>query len=62
MAKVTRAFTGVPDGQIYPVEFAVGDTVEGDLALIAIIEGWATDEKSSKPAENKARKAAPENK
>lgn len=43
MAKVVKSFRGVRDGEIYPVVFAVGDTVEGNLAKVAIAEGWATD-------------------
>lgn len=64
MAKVIKEFSGAPDGEVYARLFAVGDEVHGDLAAVAIREGWATDEelKAAKPAENKARKAAPENK
>lgn len=43
-ATVTVAFDGVPDGAIYPRTFAPGDTVEGDLARVAVREGWATIE------------------
>lgn len=64
MAKVTQAFRGVPDGEVMPKEFNPGDEVDGDLAVVAVREGWAQDgeAKAAKPAENKARKAAPENK
>lgn len=73
MAKVTVAFSGVPDGEVYPREFAPGDEVLGDLSVVAVGEGWATEEetdrksseeelKAKKPAENKAHKTAPENK
>jgi len=64
MAKVIVEFCGVPDGEVYLKEFALGDEVNGDLAVVAIREGWAeeTETKASKPDENKARKAAPENK
>jgi hypothetical protein len=41
MAKVIKAFPGVPDGKIDPVDFAPGDEVVGDLARVAIAEGWA---------------------
>jgi hypothetical protein len=61
MAKVTVAFSGVPDGEIYPKDFAPGDEVHGDLAAVAVREGWAEDSEPTK-AEAKARKAAPENK
>lgn len=61
MATVKTAFSGVPDGEVYPRGFSPGDEVTGDLAAVAVREGWA-EEKGAKPAENKARKAAPENK
>lgn len=38
---VTVAFSGAPDGTVYPREFAPGDVVEGDLAAVALREGWA---------------------
>lgn len=63
MATVTKAFKGVPDGDVLPVDFVPGDEVTGDLAAVAVREGWASDgQKAAKPAENKARKSAPENK
>jgi hypothetical protein len=39
--KVAKEFAGVPDGEVYPVTFAVGDEVTGELAELAIREGWA---------------------
>jgi hypothetical protein len=71
MATVVIAFLGVPDGEVIPRQFEPGDNVDGDLGAVAVREGWAEEEESSseggeqkaaKPAENKARKAAPENK
>lgn len=74
MAKVTVAFVGVPDGEVYGKEFAPGDEVEGNLAEVAVSEGWAEEaetaketggageQKGDKSPETKARKAAPENK
>jgi len=44
-AKVTKAFPGVKDGEIYPTQFEVGAEVVGDLARVAIAEGWASAEK-----------------
>lgn len=38
---VVKPFAGVPDGLIYPRDFVEGDTVEGDLAVVALREGWA---------------------
>lgn len=43
MAKVTEAFDGVPDGSIYPRRFKVGEPVFGDLAVVAINNGWAEE-------------------
>lgn len=63
MATVTVAFQGVPDGECYPREFAPGDEVMGDLAVVAVREGWAANgQKAAKATESKARKSAPENK
>lgn len=36
------------------------ETEDQDLIAVAVAEGWAED--AAKPAQNKARKAAPENK
>ena len=59
MATVTKPFSGVKDGECQVTEFAVGDTVEGDLAAVAVREGWATDKKARKsPAKNKAQTPA----
>jgi hypothetical protein len=41
IAKVTKQFFGVPDGEVYPRGFVDGDEVVGDLAKVAIEEGWA---------------------
>lgn len=38
---VTVGFDGVPDGAIYGRRFEPGDVVEGDLAALALREGWA---------------------
>lgn len=71
MAKVIKPFHGAKDGAIYPQDFNEGDIVEGDLARVALEQGWAEDEKDpgsdgtdtgSDGAEKKARKNAPENK
>lgn len=40
-AKVVKPFAGVRDGELYPRRFEVADVVEGDLARVAIGEGWA---------------------
>ena len=50
-------------------DYAAGQEVDAndqEMIDVALAEGWATDgapkEKASKPASNKAQKAAPENK
>jgi len=40
-ARVVKPFEGVRDGDLYPRRFEVADVVEGDLARVAIAEGWA---------------------
>jgi hypothetical protein len=41
-AVVDKAFDGAPDGEIYPRHFKPGQLVEGDLARIAVEQGWAS--------------------
>lgn len=53
VAIVTVPFSGVPDGEVYGRDFAVGDTVHGDLAAVAIREGWA-----EMPGQPKSKKKA----
>lgn len=43
MAKVVKPFKGVPDGESLVRDFAEGDEVTGDLAIVAIREGWAEE-------------------
>ena len=40
-AQVIKTFMGVPDGALHPRRFEPGDSVEGDLARVAMAEGWA---------------------
>ncbi|MDO8974337.1 hypothetical protein [Reyranella sp.] len=40
-AKVIKAFMGAPDGALHPRQFEVSELVEGDLARVAVAEGWA---------------------
>lgn len=56
-AIVTRAFSGVRDGQVWPEQFEPGAKIEGDLAALAVAEGWATPAK-----ETKVKGPAPETK
>ncbi|WP_158291875.1 hypothetical protein [Paracraurococcus ruber] len=46
-AIVTVPFLGVPDGVVYPKDYAVGDLVTGDLAELAVREGWAKPAKAA---------------
>lgn len=61
-AKVTKQFDGQPDNAYVPRTFAVGEEVTGDLARVAIENGWAEDAKPApaKPAAKKpeAKKAS----
>lgn len=47
-ARVIKVFKGVPDGESAARTFHVGDEVEGDLARVALREGWA--EVAAEPA------------
>lgn len=62
MAKVVKAFRGAKDGEVYPTEFNEGDEITGEIARVAIEEGWAEPGEGEAPADKKARKSAPENK
>ena len=54
-ATVTKAFSGAKDGEHHPTQFRPGDVVEGDLAEVAMKEGWASDR-----PRGRRRSAAPE--
>ncbi len=51
-AKVTKGFSGCPDGEVMARMIAVDETITGDLAKVAVDEGWA-EEISEKPARGK---------
>jgi|GEM_PF-2496822 len=40
-ARVVKPFVGAPDGALHPRQFEVSEFVEGDLARVALAEGWA---------------------
>lgn len=42
-ARVTKAFPGVPEGEVYPRQFEVDDIVTGRMAEVAVAEGWAVE-------------------
>lgn len=60
MARVTKEFVGVKDGEVYPTEFKIGDEVDGELAVIALKERWAVANKDD--VATKSLNSAPENK
>ncbi|PWK65864.1 hypothetical protein [Aminobacter sp. AP02] len=43
-ARVTKAFPGVPEGEIYGRQFEVGEVISGRMAEVALAEGWAVKE------------------
>lgn len=53
-------FRGVPDGEHHPKSFNVGDQLEGELAEIAFLNGWAAREGGPGPKEHQALGGAPE--
>ena len=55
--RVVQVFKGVPDGASAPRTFELGDHVVGDLARVALQEGWAEPVEPSPP--DQAVKAAP---
>lgn len=58
-ATVTRAFPGVPDGETKTRRIPVGAVLTGDLARVAVANGWAKEER---PAPQNKSLDAPENK
>ena len=53
-ARVVQPFFGAPDGEVYAREFAEGDIVQGDLAAVAVREGWAKPVKIGKEKQPEA--------
>lgn len=47
MAKLIKAFRGVPDGEIYPVGYAVGDECPKELEAAAMELGALKSTKKS---------------
>jgi len=61
-ATCTKKFKGRPDNEIQTRSIEVGETVEGDLAFVAVVNEWATEitekaepkrEAEKKPAKSK---------
>ena len=46
-AVIKVPFKGVPDGKVYPKTFAIGDQITGNLARVAVEQGWAKEVGSS---------------
>lgn len=57
--KLTKPFYGVPDGRVYPVQYAAGDECPPELEAAAAHFG-AFDEVPDAPAEEPAPDADPE--
>jgi hypothetical protein len=61
---VTHRFRGVPDGEHHARDYAVGDELEGELADVALLNGWAAREgkipELPGPKEHQALGGAPE--
>lgn len=60
VAKVTKAFRGAPDDTRKVRKFEPGEKVTGELAIVAVTNGWAEYEGASRTTA--AKTAAPENK
>ena len=52
--KFVKTFRGVPDGEIYPVEYSPGDDCPPELELAAQ-EGGVLEDKTSKAKPEKAK-------
>lgn len=50
-ARVTTEFPGRPDSEALSRTVEVGEIIEGDLAAVAVREGWAEEIAGSAPAE-----------
>ena len=61
MVKLTKPFFGVPDGEIYPKQFAKGDDVTGALADAAIEASCAPKPRGRKSNEPKDQQPPPGN-
>lgn len=55
MAKVTKAFPGKPDGATAVRTIEVGEEIHGDLARVAVENGWAKESGKPKAAAQSAR-------
>lgn len=51
--RVAKAFKVVPEGEVYPRQFEVGDTVTGRIAEVARTLGCVADEPAKKKGFNR---------
>jgi len=58
-AKVTKKFRGVIDGQCLPQDIHPGTQITGDLARVAIQEGWAERVETGEPDRLKGQASDP---
>lgn len=58
-AYVIAPFDGAPDGEIYPRRFNTGEEVFGELAVIAVREGWAAEHSLDHDGDGKAGGSKP---
>ncbi len=56
---VTKAFKGRPDKETKVREIAVGEEIEGDLAEVAVKEGWAKRGGAAEAPKGKSKAPAP---
>lgn len=52
-AKVIKLFPGVPTGQVLARPIEVGEEIDGDLARVAIDNGWAEELREAAPEANR---------
>lgn len=57
-AKVTKPFSGRPDSEAATRTIAKDEVIEGELATVAVEQGWARaiDDRAAAEADRKARK------
>ncbi len=58
-AKVTTAFPGRPDTEVMTRTIAVDEVIGGDLAAVAVKEGWAEEVADEAADEAEADSSAP---
>ena len=55
-AVVKKEFAGCADGETHPRVHHVGDEIEGDLARVAVENGWAEEDKPAPARKPVSRK------